>query len=306
MKESKSGFFLSLLLHGALGGAIIFSFYGGLEWSKKFSFEETPLCTVPIDVITVSEESQAPISKPKTEEPRPKEQQRDKQGAEKAEQNWEELVKEQFSDKNPDTAKTTPLKIQETTITPLDIAKNEITPKELQKQDKEAPKLTQSEKKIIKKPKVKKGSANKSRDREDFLRVLKDVDRHKDEGSMAQTPVTSPEATSRYGAPRVGKLSISIVDRVKRLLESHWRLPPSAHSKGKLVVVVKLKMNPDATVKHVSVLHDEGTTNHPLYNIAAKSALRAVYHPDCNPLPLPLDYYDMWKTFKFRFSPYAF
>jgi hypothetical protein len=39
------------------------------------------------------------------------------------------------------------------------------------------------------------------------------------------------------------------------------------------------------------------------YRAAAESALRALSHPDCVPLKLPLTKYKLWKSFIFNFDP---
>jgi hypothetical protein len=43
--------------------------------------------------------------------------------------------------------------------------------------------------------------------------------------------------------------------------------------------------------------------NDPYFNIAAESARRAVLDPRCNPLPLPKDKYDKWKSMTMSFNP---
>ena len=49
---------------------------------------------------------------------------------------------------------------------------------------------------------------------------------------------------------------------------------------------------------------DQGRYNRDsFFRAAADSARRAVFHPHCNPLALPLDKYDIWKTIIIRFNP---
>ena len=41
----------------------------------------------------------------------------------------------------------------------------------------------------------------------------------------------------------------------------------------------------------------------PFFRAAAESALRALSHPDCIPLKLPVGKYEVWKSFTFNFDP---
>ncbi|GAJ46711.1 hypothetical protein HE1_01050 [Holospora elegans E1] len=94
---------------------------------------------------------------------------------------------------------------------------------------------------------------------------------------------------------------MSILDRVQTLLQNAWRLPALSGNGEKLVVLVELELNPDATVARATIVG--GTTNHPAYAIAAESAVAAAFDPSCNPLPLPLDQYHKWKKLRIHFSP---
>lgn len=291
-RESGVGFFLSLLLHTGL----FFPMFLGGFFDSTPPIHNNPPCTVPIDIECISDVSQAPVSRPKSiKEPKPREQHRDKEAvkvdeelskdSQKKEQvKEEEKPKEEKKEEKPKAEKK-PDNDQDLQIDAIENA--------IKKAEKKKPEP--------KKKKTLKGEKNDADDDEDFMRVLKDVEKDKSDDSVAETPMTDKNSKSRYGAGRVGQLSISIIDRVRRQLESCWRIPLGAHDGGKLVVVVRLEMNPDATVRRATVIDSSGTPNHPAYAAAAESALRAVHHKDCNPLLLPLDQYETWKVFDFRF-----
>ncbi|BDB95991.1 TonB C-terminal domain-containing protein [Candidatus Hydrogenosomobacter endosymbioticus] len=286
MSNDKKGFLLSALFHALI---VAFCFFGSMYMSDKLKIEEAPPCTIPIDVVAVSDISKAPPSRRKAEDPPPQEHARDpdpkkeepKEKEVRKDASMEELIQKKLSER-----------------------KEKSHVKEKQKaQDKKHDKKKITKKQPTKKNNVKKlrGQKNNSSDQQDFMRFLKDVRKDKSDAPVADTPMTDDNSKSNYGASSVGELSMSIVDRVRNQLESCWRIPLGAQNSGNIVVVVLLEMNPDATVRKATILHNEGTTNHPMYKVAAESALQAVFHPDCNPLVLPLDQYEKWKIFKFRF-----
>jgi len=136
----------------------------------------------------------------------------------------------------------------------------------------------------------------------DFISVLKDVDKDHAKGSTGETPITDIHSDSDYGAASIGpQMSMSTLDRVRRLLEKAWRVPLRANEGGALVVTVVIDMNRDGTVQTATIDHRQGTPNHPAYRVACDSALRAVDQFRTQPLPLLNDPYDNWKTIEFPF-----
>ncbi len=78
-------------------------------------------------------------------------------------------------------------------------------------------------------------------------------------------------------------------------------MPSLAQNGERLVVVVRLELNPDATVISATIVG--GTRSHPAFMVAAENAVAAAFDPSCNPLPLPLNQYHIWKTLTINFSP---
>jgi outer membrane biosynthesis protein TonB len=341
MKNRMVGWTVSLGLHGVCVGLILL---GGFHWKKtKLQFEESMPCTVPLEVETVTEISQAPVSQPKgeadTEKPEEKKTEEKKivedvlptESVEKEEpkepvkddtppkedltepavkeepmkEEPKELIKEELP--VPEEKKSEP--VPEKTPAPTqDVPPPLPEPKKQEKPKDPADLLDKALQKIPnppvkkKQPPAKKKIPKKSKsESDDFIKVLKDLSGKK--GPAAETPITDPNSTSTYGAARVGTLSVSIVDRVKRAMQNEWRVPLRAHEGGALVVAVLITLNPDATVNSVEVLRSESTTDHPAYVVGEESALAAVNAFRKKPLPLPLDLHSQWKSFRFNFSP---
>ena len=65
--------------------------------------------------------------------------------------------------------------------------------------------------------------------------------------------------------------------------------------------VIFIEVNPDRTVKSAKVVNQERLID-PSFRTAAEAAMRAVNNPDCSPLLLPEDKYDLWKEINFTFD----
>ena len=70
-----------------------------------------------------------------------------------------------------------------------------------------------------------------------------------------------------------------------------------------LMIEIKVDMNPDATVGNAAIVDIDRALTDPAFRAAAESALRATKNPRCQPLPLPLDQYQQWRTMTLNFDP---
>ncbi|ETZ07606.1 hypothetical protein P618_200189 [Holospora obtusa F1] len=259
---------ISLTFHGLVGMGILFSHH----FSKVDFPEQTSVCTIPLDIQNFAAVSRAPKSKPKSE-----------------------CVKEQ----KKSSSVTEETSSQKEKTFSFDEMLNQ-----LEEKNTESTKIKKHKKSSSKKQKKNNSSksSQKNSGEEDVHSILKDISEHP-KGPSAQTPEVDPNSEFSYGASQVGQdIAVSILDRVQTLLQNAWRLPALSENGEKLVVLVELELNPDATVSKATILG--GTTAHPAYAIAAESAVAAAFDPSCNPLPLPLDQYHKWKKLRIHFSPH--
>ena len=268
---------ISLGIHSA----ILLAFFVASQFSTVTVPEQSAPCTIPLDVEAVAPVSRAPKSKPKVDQV--SEQKRTKK-----------------KDKKPDPDASEPVKTPEKSAAEEEVSFEEMLDRLEEKKTEPIKKSPEKKQKKKSPPKKKKKVVQEDHD-EDIHKLLKDIAEHP-KGPSAQTPETDPDSTSTYGAAEVGEeLAISILDRVQGLLQNAWRLPALADNGEKLVVVVELELNPDATVAKATIVG--GSTNHPAYLIAAESAVAAAFDPSCNPLPLPLNQYNKWKKLRITFTP---
>ena len=130
----------------------------------------------------------------------------------------------------------------------------------------------------------------------DFTSVLKNlqdtmpVDTDRDGPKLTNTPVSQ--------AMTAGEVNAMI-----RQIQGCWNILPGAAKAETLAVVVKIMMNPDRTVRAVSIADTARSHSDPCFRAAADNAIRAIKHPDCTPLDLPPNKYDTWKEIEFNFDP---
>ena len=100
-------------------------------------------------------------------------------------------------------------------------------------------------------------------------------------------------------------LSISEIDAIRRQIERCWLVPAAIGAKNveKMAVQVRMKLNPDGTLRESRIVDRFRMETNPSYKAVAESALRAVRNPRCNKFTLPLQKYDVWKDMVLRFNP---
>lgn len=153
-----------------------------------------------------------------------------------------------------------------------------------------------------------------------FDRLLKDLankkpatEPPKEEAKKPEPPKPQPQqqaalppTPNRSPPPRPmteGQLSLSELDAIRSQIAQCWNVPAGARDARNLVVELQVDMNPDATVRNVRVVDESRMTSDAFFRAAAESALRAVRNPRCNPLRLPAEKFDTWKSFILNFNP---
>ena len=94
-------------------------------------------------------------------------------------------------------------------------------------------------------------------------------------------------------------LSLSEEDALKAQIFGCWSVPLGLPFNEDLLVRIKLKLNPDGTIRKSEIL-DHARMNRPgqsFYKVLAESALRAVKL--CQPLRVPTTGYERWKDIQF-------
>ncbi len=112
---------------------------------------------------------------------------------------------------------------------------------------------------------------------------------------------TAP-ASSQPRAPLGSQLTASQIDLIREQLRPCFNPPFGAKEKPDLVADIKVVMNRDGTVQQAQIVDRGQYASDPIYRAIADSGVRALKNPQCSPLRLPPDSYDLWQTFVFGFS----
>ena len=245
---------------------------------------------IPIEVINIADITQAKANKvkPKDNGPKPVEEEKPKPKPKPQPPKPEEKVEE----KKPEP-KAEP--------EPEPELVEDLLAEVIEKVEKEKPK----EEKKKEKPKEKKKDKKKDKPKKqkDFMALLNNLEDLESDSSPAQKEVDEA-ATEDQAAENIGDiLSVTELDLIRRQMRECWNVPSGTKGIEGMIVVVRIEMNQDATVR-VAKLDDMGRYNSdPHFRAVADSALRAAKNPRCNPLKLPLERYNDWKSFTFRFDP---
>jgi len=154
-------------------------------------------------------------------------------------------------------------------------------------------------------PKVAVKPKAKPRSPDAFASVLKTVERLKADAPKKKAepdaqPAPKVAARASLISPR---LTISELDAIRRQIEACWNVPAGARDAKNLVVDIWVAVNPDGSVRTARVVENSRMSTDPFFRTAAESAIRAVLNPRCNPLKLPPEKYEQWKTFTLSFNP---
>ena len=123
----------------------------------------------------------------------------------------------------------------------------------------------------------------------------------------AAQPRTQVAAAAPAAAPALAPtLTSSEMDGVRQQIERCWSFVGGGKEVQNIVVEIRVQMNPDATVREARILDTGRGQSDPIFRSVAESARRAILNPECSPLRLPRDKYDLWKSFTFIFSPRDF
>ena len=130
--------------------------------------------------------------------------------------------------------------------------------------------------------------------------VLKDLENADQEFKKVQeeTEVKQEEIFTEKVA---ATMTISEIDLLRQQLHSCLNLNVGVANLKEIKPVIFIEVNRDRTVESAKVVNQE-RLNDPSFRTAAEAAMRAVNNPDCSPLLLPEDKYDLWKEINFTFD----
>ncbi|MEZ5788284.1 MAG: cell envelope biogenesis protein TolA [Xanthobacteraceae bacterium] len=107
--------------------------------------------------------------------------------------------------------------------------------------------------------------------------------------------------TASLGLPtgRAATLTQTEIDALRAQIQACWNPPAGTLDAKDLIVVVRLQLREDGSLSADPALMNRGS--HPIFRIAAESAMRAIRR--CQPYKLPLAKYQVWRDVEVTFDP---
>ncbi|MCE3230955.1 MAG: hypothetical protein K0R76_1215 [Alphaproteobacteria bacterium] len=290
----------SALLHLTVLLLLLVGFYNPFERTKRPS--ETPMM---IEFVQVAEQSAAPQLAPETikeaEQPAPP---KPMPPQPKPAPPQPEPVPQPEPQPEPEPLKPEPPKPEpQPEPKPVEaepIPDPKVKPKPKEKPKEEKPKQQKAEITLDKKKKPTTKTDTQEKDKKkkpskSFDDLLSEIEKA-DDGAPSRGK-GAPAAT-------IGPvLTASEKDALSRHMSKCWLIPAGLRDARNIRVPIKINVAPDGTVQKAEIMDKGRMTNDLSYRTAAESARRAVLDPQCSPLPIPKDKYEIFKEFIFNFDP---
>lgn len=108
-------------------------------------------------------------------------------------------------------------------------------------------------------------------------------------------------STPSLGLPtgRAATLTQTEIDALRAQIQACWNPPAGAANAEDIIVKVRLQLHQDGSLSAQPTLMNRGS--HPIFRIAAESAMRAIRR--CQPYHLPLSKYEVWRDVEVTFDP---
>jgi len=126
------------------------------------------------------------------------------------------------------------------------------------------------------------------------------LDKRDPQRRAATGETLSPRPSLGLPTANAAALTQSEIDALRARIQQCWSPPVGLADARDLIVVVRIRFNQDGTLSQDPTISNVGS--HPLFQIAAESALRAVRR--CAPYSfMPIAKYDVWKDVEVTFDP---
>ena len=99
-------------------------------------------------------------------------------------------------------------------------------------------------------------------------------------------------------------LSISEIDMLRQQLSSCWNAPAGAviERGDKVTISAKVLQNMKVSPSSIRIVDTNIAITNPFYGPITDSAMRTLLNPECTPLKLPKDKYNLWKNLTITFD----
>jgi hypothetical protein len=117
-------------------------------------------------------------------------------------------------------------------------------------------------------------------------------------GSKATPPAPDPVQS----AVQRRAVEAALTRLVRQQIIPCWNIPAGAKDVRDMKIGMRIRLNRDGSIIGAPELIDSARDD-PFYRAVAESARRALQNPQCQPLNLPRQQYEIWKSITFNFDP---
>jgi len=153
------------------------------------------------------------------------------------------------------------------------------------------------------KPKTQVAMADKKKEEppEDRLAsILRNVENLKNKAQSEETQQADISQT-RPASQGSAIERMTMARAIQQQMARCWQIEPGARDAESLIVEIRVKLNPDATVRAADIVDFERMFRDSFYRSAAENARRAILR--CSPFDLPTNKYDVWRELTLKFDP---
>jgi hypothetical protein len=304
--EMRIGFAVSVTLHSTILALLVFGIPIAVD--PRTAIEQI----VPVDFVTIAEKPAAPKVEPPKPQPKPPEPPK-------------EVKQEPPAAIPPPPPPPPPVEAKQPEPPKVEPPKPEPPPPPEPPKIVEAPKPEPPKPPPPKPPEPKKVEAQKPPPKpepkkeppkqDDFMSVLKTVEKLKPATQPQLTPpqprvVQPPPPPQQTALNYAAQLTGSELDSVRDQFKPCWNPNFGGRNAQDLVVEIEIYANPDGTIMKAQPRQNLRMASDPFYASARDAAMRAVLNPRCAgiggvPLKLPREKYEQWKAFVLVFDPKA-
>ena len=137
--------------------------------------------------------------------------------------------------------------------------------------------------------------------------ILKNVEKLKEAAPQPSATQQAEARTAAEAQPRAPTLSdrleaSQLAASIQQQMSRCWRIDPGVQNAEDLAVQIRVRLNPDGSVRGQPEFQDRGRiAGDALYRSAAENARRAIL--ECQPFDLPAPRYDLWQDMILTFNP---
>lgn len=271
-RRSRIGLVGSVLLHGAVIAATLFSWQHTLEIAD----ESPPV--VPVELVTIADKTNIKAQAPEPDKFMPKEE--------------TPVEAPKVSEQTPTPEEAAPPKVEMAPPPPK--AEPAPPPEEAPSE----PVVKQKPAPIAPKLKPKPPAPEKKKAKFDVNNILALLD--KKEPSKSATKGRTGERAIK-GIGDQSAMTMDLVDALRNEIAQCWSPPVGAPHPEDLIVSFRLYLNPDGSVAQPPQLAAESQGGNAYLRAAQEAARRAIY--TCAPYKLPADRYNQWRDITLVFDP---